>query len=88
MNDRWTRSHPTINAPRWMNLLRCFSTRGLFLSESPHSEPGALDEVDNGPNTSDEGEFPKRPEHGNRPPAPDCVIGGVFVLLRCRTRAD
>lgn len=25
-------------------------------SESPHSEPGALDEVDNGPNTSDEGE--------------------------------
>ena len=28
------------------------------VSESPHSEPGALDEVDNGtgPNTSDEGE--------------------------------
>lgn len=25
-------------------------------SESPHSEPGTLDEVDNGPNTSDEGE--------------------------------
>lgn len=31
----------------------------LCLSESPHSEPGALDEVDNGPNTSDEGEFPR-----------------------------
>ena len=33
----------------------------MFLrSESPHSEPGALDEVDNGtgPNTSDEGESP------------------------------
>lgn len=30
------------------------------ISESPHSEPGALDEVDNGtgPNTSDEGESP------------------------------
>lgn len=30
----------------------------LCSSESPHSEPGALDEVDNGPNTSDEGEQP------------------------------
>lgn len=33
-------------------------TAFLWSSESPHSEPGTLDEVDNGPNTSDEGEQP------------------------------
>lgn len=43
-------------------LVLFFTMCSSLLSESPHSEPGALDEVDNGtgPNTSDEGEPPKQ----------------------------
>lgn len=37
-----------------------FSVPSCPCSESPHSEPGALDDIDNGtgPNTSDEGQTP------------------------------
>lgn len=44
------------SVPLWLWLL----DSPPLCSESPHSEPGALDEVDNGtgPNTSDEGESP------------------------------
>lgn len=42
----------------YLSAILCFWLRIPPCSESPHSEPGALDEVDNGPNTSDEGEQP------------------------------
>lgn len=45
----------TLGLKNCLSAIVCFLLYILPCSESPHSEPGALDEVDNGPNTSDEG---------------------------------